>query len=262
MPPEERLAVQLYTLRSLSGGFDAVLRAAVAAGYRAVEVVGTHGLEASTMKDALDEHGVDVVSSHVALADLEDDLQGALRFAAAVGNDTLVVPWLPEERRPTDAAGWRALGEHLDAIGGRCTERGVRLLYHNHDFEMDVVEGQPGIVWLLEAADEAHLGFEPDIAWIVRAGADPDALLERFRGRCPRVHVKDLAAPGTGAAEGGWAAVGDGVLDWAHLLRLAKAAGAEWFVVEHDQPLEPVESIRRSREHLVSSFPAIRTAQR
>ena len=261
MAPEDRLAVQLYTLRSLSGGFDEVLRAAVAAGYRAVETVGTHGLDAAEMKEALDEHGVKVVSSHVALGDLEHDLDGALRFAEAVGNDTIVVPWLPEERRPTDAAGWRALGAHLDQIGERCADQGVHVLYHNHDFEMDVVDGRRGIVWLLEAADEAHLGFEPDLAWMVRGGADPDALLERFRGRCPRVHVKDVAAPGAGEAEGGWAAVGDGVLDWGHLLRLAKAAGAEWFVVEHDQPLDPVESIRRSRDYLVSQ-PAIRTAQR
>ena len=261
MPPEERLAVQLYTLRGLSGGFDEVLYAAVAAGYRAVETVGTHGIDAYAMKNALDEHGVKVVSSHVAMEELEGDLDGALQFADAIGNDTIVVPWLPQERRPTDAAGWRALGARLDQIGARCGEQGVHLLYHNHDFEMDVVDGQPGIVWLLEAADETHLGFEPDIAWIVRGGADPDALLERFRGRCPRVHVKDLAAPGTGEAEGGWAAVGDGVLDWGHLVRLAKTAGAEWFIVEHDQPLDAVESIRRSREHLVS-HPAIRTTQR
>ena len=261
MPPEDRLAVQLYTLRSLSGGFGEVLRSAVAAGYRAVETVGTHGIGAAEMKDALDKHAVTVVSSHVALGELEDDLAGVLRFAAAIGNDTIVVPWLPQERRPNDAAGWRALGERLDRIGERCAEQGVQLLYHNHDFEMDVVDGQLGIAWLLEAAEDAHLGFEPDIAWIVRGGADPDQLLERFRGRCPRVHVKDLAAPGTGDAEGGWAAVGDGVLDWAHLLRLAKTAGAEWFIVEHDQPLDPVESIQRSREHL-ASHPAIRTAQR
>lgn len=261
MAPDERLAVQLYTLRSLTGGFADLLRTVVAAGYRAVETVGTHGLEAAAMRDALDAHGVEVVSSHVSLADLERDLDGALRFADEVGNHALVMPWLPEERRPDDVAGWRALGRRLDEIGARCADRGVRLLYHNHDFEMEPVDGAAGVVWLLDEADEAHLGFEPDLAWVVRGGEDPDALLERFRGRCPRVHVKDLAAPGTGEREGGWAAVGDGVLDWDHLTRLAKAAGAEWYIVEHDQPLDPVESIRRSREHLIG-LPAIRSAQR
>ena len=261
MLPEERLAVQLYTLRSLPGGFDAIVRTASSAGYRAVETVGTHGLDTDAMKDVLDEHGVTVVSSHVDLEDLESDLDAVLGFAEGIGNDTIVVPWLPQDRRPTEAAGWRALGEHLGGIGERCAERGVQLLFHNHDVEMVDVDGQPGIAWLLDAAEPAHLGFEPDIAWIVRGGEDPDALLERFRGRCPRAHVKDIAAPGTAQDEDGWAAVGDGVLDWAHVARLAKAAGAEWFVVEHDKPLEPVESIRRSRAYL-TSLPAIRTEQR
>jgi sugar phosphate isomerase/epimerase len=247
------IAVQLYTLRDLPGGLPERLRVASAAGYRAVETVGTHGLSAQEMREQLDEYGLRAVSSHIALTALRDDLEAAVAFARGIGNDTLVVPWLPEDRRPRDRAGWRALGEELGALGARCADVGIRLLYHNHDFEMPDVDGAPGIVWLLDAAQEEHLGFEPDLAWIVRGGGEPAALLDRYAGRCPRIHVKDLAHPGTADDEGGWAAVGSGTLDWDRWLRAAKAAGAEWYVVEHDAPRDAAETIRESFTFLAAS---------
>jgi sugar phosphate isomerase/epimerase len=52
----------------------------------------------------------------------------------------------------------------------------------------------------------------------------------------------------------GFADVGHGVLDWAALLPAAKAAGAEWYIVEHDLPKEPLVSIRRSFEFLQNAL--------
>lgn len=247
------LAIQLYTLRNVEGGPDAQLRLAASAGYRAVETVGAHGLEPSRLRDMLDAHDLRAVSSHVSFHALRDDAPGMVAFARAVGTDVLVIPWLPEELRPDDADGWRALGRELGEIGARFGDDGVRLLYHNHDFEMAVHDGQPGIAWLLDAAGEDRLGFEPDIAWMVRGGGEPLSLLDRYAGRCPRVHVKDLAEPGRADTEGGWAAVGSGVLDWDRFLRAAKAAGTEWYIVEHDAPRDPAAVLRESLAFLSTS---------
>jgi sugar phosphate isomerase/epimerase len=128
---------------------------------------------------------------------------------------------------------------------------GVRLLYHNHDFEMDVFDGQPAIAWLLETAQPQNLGFEPDLAWIVAGGQDAPGLLARFAGRCPRIHMKDL---GDDPEEHGLADVGSGRLAWDELLPAVVAAGAEWLVVEHDHPRDPIASVRRSREFLGSKM--------
>lgn len=244
------LAVQLYTLRDLPGSFEDNLRAVVEGGYSAVESVGTHGMAPDDFRAALATFGLRVVSSHVAYDVLRGELAAAIAFAKRVGNDTLVMPYLSERQRPVDANGWVKLGEELSRIGARCAAEGLRLAYHNHDFEMVDLGGRRAIEWLLDAAEPANLGFEPDVAWIVRGGGDPIELLDRYRGRCPRMHVKDLAPPGENSGEGGWAAVGDGVLDWERYLRAGKAAGVEWFIVEHDNPREPAENIRRSFEYL------------
>ena len=82
-------------------------------------------------------------------------------------------------------------------------------------------------------------------------GQDAPALLARFAGRCPRIHAKDL---GDDPEEHGLADVGAGRLAWDELLPAVVAAGAEWLVVEHDHPRDPIASMRRSREFLGSKM--------
>lgn len=241
------IAVQLYTLRTLKQSPDEILAAVAEAGYSGVELAGTMGLSATDLRALLDKHGLKVVSAHVSLADLEADLPGAIRAQKILGNDTLVVPWLSPELRGASAAAWTALGQRLGKLGRRCRMANMRLLYHNHDFEMAQIEGRPAIEWLLDAARPELLGFEPDLAWIVVGEQDAPAMLKTYAGRCPRVHVKDL---GDNPDERGFADVGYGRLDWDSLLPAIAESGAEWLVVEHDQPTNPLESIRRSQAFL------------
>jgi sugar phosphate isomerase/epimerase len=245
-----KLALQLYTLRHLERPLDELLQEVAAAGYVGVETVGTQGVAAETLRRALEASGLVVASSHVALADLEGDLEEVLAFQQAVGNDTVVVPYLNPGDRAESAEAWRALGARLGALGERCRERGVKLLYHNHDFEMALLNGKTALEHLLDGAPEGTLGVELDLAWVVRGGCDPLQLLQTFSARLKRVHVKDVAPAGENEDEDGWADVGYGTLDWESLLSAAERAGAEWFVVEHDAPKDPLRSIRRSAAHL------------
>jgi sugar phosphate isomerase/epimerase len=50
--------------------------------------------------------------------------------------------------------------------------------------------------------------------------------------------------------------VGAGSLDWPTLLPAARAAGAAWYVVEHDNPRDPVASITNSLAYLQQQLPA------
>jgi sugar phosphate isomerase/epimerase len=186
----------------------------------------------------------------VGLAALEKDLDGVIAFHQAIGNPVITIPYLAEELRPTDEAGWAALGERFGKLGKRIAEAGMRLLYHNHAFEMERTNGKLFIEWMLDSTDPAYLQWEPDLAWVVKGEADPVPLLQKYAGRCPRIHVKDLAPAGTREDEKGMADVGFGTLDWDVLLPAARAAGAEWYIVEHDLPRDPLHTIRRSYDYL------------
>lgn len=247
------LAVQLYTLRSLPLSADEMLGAVAAAGYAGVELAGDLGQSAASLRSLLDKHRLKAVSAHVQLQALENDLPEIIRFHKEIGNDTLVVPWLPESDRSPTAAGWSALGERLNRLGKRLRIADMRLLYHNHDFEMVPIDGKPAISWLLDAAAPENVGFEPDLAWIVFGGQDAVAMLKQYSGRVPRVHVKDL---GDNAAERGLADVGSGRLDWDSILPAAEAAQAEWLVVEHDMPTDPIASIQHSYAFLAEKLKA------
>ncbi len=250
LPSNLPVAVQLYSLRMLPDPLDEVLGHVAAAGYRGVETIGDHGLRAKELQALLDKHELHAISTHVALAALEKDLDGIIAFNQEIGNQVITIPFLAPELRPADEKGWAELGERFGKLGKHIAEAGMRLLYHNHAFEMEKTNGKLMIEWMLDSTDPAYLQWEPDLAWVVRGGADPVALLEKYAGRCPRVHVKDLAPEGTNEEEKGFADVGYGTLDWATLLPAARAAGAEWYIVEHDLPRDPLRTIRRSYDYL------------
>ena len=255
------IAVQLYTLRTLPGSFDETLAQVAAAGFSAVETVGDHGCTVAEMRALLDKHHLRVIASHLQLEALRDHLDEVIAFNRAIGNDTLVAPYIPTLVGEKRASAFQEIGQLLGEIGRRCQAEGLRLLYHDHHWEMIEIEGKLALDWLFESAGES-LAFEPDLAWISFAGVDPVALLQRYAGRCLRVHVKDLAPKGHNPADAVMdgavmADVGYGTLDWSRLLAAARDAGAAWYIVEHDNPHEPVASISRSLAYLRRQLPAI-----
>ncbi|WP_369943862.1 sugar phosphate isomerase/epimerase family protein [Xanthomonas medicagonis] len=251
---QQPIAVQMYTLRN-AGSLDQQLKIVHAAGVGAVETVGTQNVSAAELKQLLDRYSIKAISSHVQLAELRKDLDGVVAFNRSIGNTTLVVPYLDAKERPTDAAGWTALGQELGGIAKRVRAKGMRLAYHNHDFELVDFNGKTGLE-LLFAAAGPDLQTELDLAWVARAGHDPAAMLGKFSGRLFAVHAKDNAPKGQAEDEGGFAAVGQGVLDWNAILPAAAAAGVRWYIVEHDNPRDPAKVIQAGADYLRAHLPA------
>ncbi len=71
-----------------------------------------------------------------------------------------------------------------------CAERGVRLLYHNHNWEFE--ENGRVMQALLTRASPA-LGLCPDLGWVHKGGEDVLGFLEQARDRIGGVHFKDFA---------------------------------------------------------------------
>ena len=242
------LAVQLYTLRRLSDDMRELIRVVAAAGYAGVE--GGYGPElgAEKLKSVLDEHNLKMVSVHVMPDILETDLKSVVAFQKILDNEVLVVPWISSEHYGDNAESWQKLGERFGKIAQQVKAEGLTLLYHNHSFEFGRYDGKLGLEHLLDSAPD--LGLELDLGWCQEGGVDPLPLLNKYSGRVRRVHVKDRAPEGENTDQDGWADVGHGVVEWPPLLEAAQAAGAEWFVVEHDEPADPVATMQRSFDYL------------
>jgi sugar phosphate isomerase/epimerase len=244
------LSLQLYTLREL-GDVDKVLDTAAAAGYRHVEMIGSHLNDAASVKAKLDARGLQGSSSHVGLGQLRDKPEAIIAACETLGISDLFMPAVPPEDREMDAAGWRAVGKELGEIAETFEKSGIRLGYHNHHWELTPKEGGTTALELLfEGAGSSPLTWQADVAWLVRGGADPEIWLERYKDRLRSAHVKDIAPEGQGLDEDGWADVGSGTLDWHRLWQSCRKRGAYWMVVEHDKPADPTATVANSFAYL------------
>ena len=149
---------------------------------------------------------------------LENDFDGAAKIAKALGVSMIICPHIVADARPTDAAGWQAFGKRLGKVGENATKAGFDFAWHNHDFEFKpLADGSLPQKLMLDAAPD--IGWEMDVAWVIRGGADPLKWIADYGSRITAVHVKDIAPAGQNANEDGWADVGHGTVDWRGLVK-------------------------------------------
>jgi sugar phosphate isomerase/epimerase len=244
MPLTHPLSIQLYSARNFPP-VEAQLAVVKANGYDNVETFGPwHDYPAAT-RALLDAQGLTAKSAHIDLETLESRPVRALEIARRLGVEIVVAPYLTPPQRPATREGWQALGSRLARIRERLVAEGLRFAWHNHDFEFVALpDGSFPIEHVLGDA----LLWEADIAWIVRGKSDPRLWLDRYRGRIPLVHVKDIAPPGKYTDEEGWADVGAGIVPWRDLWPRCLAACAEIMIAEHDNPSDFQRFARVSAE--------------
>jgi sugar phosphate isomerase/epimerase len=235
-------AIQLYSGRKFPP-VDSQIATVAKAGFTHVETFGPLNDSPEETRWALDRYGLAAVSGHFGLDGLEGDPGKAIKAAHVMGLGFVVAPYLPPERRPKERSGWIALGERLARSRDKIAREGLRFAWHNHDFEFAPL---PDGSYSIEHILGADLFWEADLAWVTLGGGDPVALISRYQGRVPLVHVKDLAPAGTRRDEDGWADVGEGVLPWPALWSACVAAGAEVMIAEHDNPNDFERFARRA----------------
>ena len=239
------VSFQLYSARNFQPWAD-VLKLVAGLGYKNVEGFGGVYEDPKAFRALMDQNGLAMPSGHFSMDMLENDFSTAVAIASELGVETIICPFLMPDARPTDRAGWVAFAHRLAAVGEKCKDAGFRFAWHNHDFEFKALaDGQVPEEIILENAP--NIGWEMDVAWVVRGGADPFAWIERFGPRIWVVHVKDIAPEGDCQDEDGWADVGEGVMKWDELLAGLKSHGqTQLFVMEHDKPSDVQRFARRS----------------
>lgn len=250
----------LYTVRENMGeDAKATLQKVADAGYAYIEAAGYadgkfYGMEPQEFKSYLESLGLTPVSTHMGGVTLENaDQQIADTKAAGFEYFTIPVPPMgmftfdPENRTMGMKGTMEDFAEILTTIGKKCEAAGLKLLYHNHDFEYkDNEDGIKPIVYLLENTDPKYVNFQMDLYWVTRAEADPVSYFEKYPGRFKLWHVKDMDE------EGKFAPVGDGTIDFKRILDKKDTSGMEKYFVEQDMTWDkkPLEVIKISHKGL------------
>lgn len=244
VPDEPIIGAQLYTVRAaMERDVSATLRQVAEMGYDAVEFAGLFGEDPAALCREVRELGMTVGASHVDWRLLRDDPAAAIAQTRALCSPVMVLAWLPpEERRTLDQ--WREWVDHLNRAAALAEAAGIRLAYHNHDFEFAPIDGVRPIDLLLDGLDPERATFELDVYWAAKAGVDPVEFLRAHRGRVTLLHLKDMAV------DGAMADVGAGAIDFPALLAEAGRQGIRHGFVERDDAPAPWVSLARSLDYL------------
>lgn len=257
---KKQIGLQLYTVRDAMAKDPIAALAKVAKlGFTSVEgatYTGSqlfYGMNAKGFLSVLNQEGLIMPSAHYRLGEelvngesqkgtILNDWKKAVDDAAAVGVKYMVCAYLSQSERG-DLDHYKNIANMLDVAGDTCKSAGIQLCYHNHDFEFVQQDGKYPYEILLTNTDPNLVKMEMDLYWTTKAGQDPIALFNKYPGRFPLLHVKDMDK----TPEKKFTEVGNGVIDFKKILAQSKKAGMKYFFVEQDVcPGDPFDSIAQS----------------
>lgn len=250
------VGLQLFTVRdAMEKDPKAALAKVASLGFNAVEGATYTGsqlfynMSAAEYARTLKDNGLIAPSSHYMLGEAMDakgtisnEWNKAVDDAAAVGTKYMVCAYLLDPERGT-LDHYKATAEKFNKAAEVCKKAGIQFCYHNHDFEFEAQAGKYPFDVLLEHTDKNLVKFELDLYWTSRANQDPLALFNRYPGRFPLWHVKDMDK----SADKKITEVGNGSIDFKRIFAQFDKAGLDYFFVEQDIcPGDPFVSIQQS----------------
>ena len=252
------IGLEMYTVRDLFAKTPKdILKEIAAAGYREVEAAAflPMNLSVADFKRAVAADGLSSPSGFLDTPKSTDDWKKSLEQAQAFGWKYVVVAYA--ERIGAD--GWKRFADLFNECGKLSRDAGIQFCYHNHMREFEKLGDTTGYDILLTRCDAELLKMEMDIFWITYAGVDPFPYFQRYPGRFPLLHIKDLKKGFAGSTtvfppDSGpnpFAPAGQGRVEWAKIFAHVGQAGAKHIFVEQDRTDgAPLEAIKISYDYL------------
>lgn len=245
--PVARLGLAVYTVRGPAArDFEGTLAAVAGIGYRDVDMYIYEGRRPpAETRGILDRVGLTCRSARVATPAIYRGWDRSLDAAATLGARWITLANVPWEER-TVWRDWEEMFEVFSRIGDQARRRGLGFCYHNHDFELQPLDGHLPFDALLSATSSTDVKLQMDVYWLTKGGRDPVKEIGRLGGRVASLHLKDMdRTPARGITT-----VGSGTIDFSAILRAAIAAGVADFFVEEDNPADPLAAAGQAFSHL------------
>ena len=264
-----KLALQLYSIREdMEKDFFGTLKKVKEMGYDGCEFAGLYGNDPEKINEECQKLGLVPISAHVAYQDIIQDIEKAVDTYSKIGCKYMVIPYLPENLRYGTPKYPQLLAD-MKEIAKACKEKGIMLLYHNHDFEFKKAEnGEYVLDELYKEIPSDLLATEIDTCWVNVGGENPSDYVRKYTGRAPIVHLKDFTGDKNEhmyeligiesekkevKSTFEFRPLGCGKQNIQSIVDAAKDAGAGWVVAEMDSPsmgLTPMECMKKSIEYM------------
>jgi sugar phosphate isomerase/epimerase len=247
-------------------------------GYNSVEIsqIPMTPENVDEIKRAKDELGMDIASLSCVVKgeggndDLETKFDKIVDDCKTLDVDLLRVGMLPfENMRNLDTV--LEFTREMNEYAVKLKEHNINLYYHNHHVEFRKYDGK----FLLDIIAEEcpDIGFELDLHWVQRGGANPIDLIEKYADRIELIHLKDYRIGEisddafedlddgnvmefyqafTNTIE--FAELGQGSMDYKAIMEaVIEAGGVRYALVEQDMLYgrDAFDCLADSRDHLI-----------
>ncbi|MDB5158175.1 MAG: sugar phosphate isomerase/epimerase [Mucilaginibacter sp.] len=257
--PVKNVGLQLYSLRDqLPKDVSGVIAKVAAAGYKEVEPFGYSkragfwGLDAKAFSSLLKANGLTTPSAHYDMNEFlgsgkMDNFNDYIEAANATGQSHIIIPSINGEYIKT-VDECKAVADKMNKAAEICQKSGLKLGYHNHNFEWKPIGDTTFYDTVIDNTDPKLVAMEMDIYWVVRSGKDPLELMAKHPGRFEFVHIKDMDKTNNGLNT----EIGTGTIDFVKILAQAKQGGVKHFIVEQENytNIDPYVSITQSAKYI------------
>lgn len=227
-----KIGLQLYSIQSeaVKNLLDTLSKVKTM-GYDSVQFAGLFGISPKEVKKVLDANDLTVAGAHIPLQQFSGEaFKKQMEDQLVLGNDLMIMPYLTDEQRQS-IDDYKRVAEVLNEAGYRSKEFGIRVAYHNHDFEFYEVDGKLPFDVIYRETDPELVKMELDTYWAKFAGYEPEELLNTYLKRCVSLHLKDMTDK-NGQRQSTIA--GTGKLDLKGFLKLADEQKVDYCVIEQE----------------------------
>ena len=207
-------------------------------GYRDRKWQGAH--DVNQMKMWLAESGLTMPSAHFVLkssdydkktGNFTDNFKKTVDDALAVGQKYFVSSSIVKEDM-TNLDAFKNLCDVMNKTGELFKKNGLKLGYHNHEFEFDKLGTETMFDVMLKNVDAKNLTIEMDMGWVVYANENPVEWFKKYPKRFELSHMKDGNKRGTTDKKHTSCIIGNGDVDFIGILANQKLAGLKMLIVE------------------------------
>jgi sugar phosphate isomerase/epimerase len=246
--PVQNVGIQLYSVRKdMLADATGTLKKLAAIGYKNLESAGSekgsyYGLQPKEFKKIAADLGMKLLSGHVHID--PENWQKTVDDAAEAGQTYLICSSMPSKGQTV--SNYKHVADIFNQSAEVAQKANLIFGYHNHEYEFEKENGQVLYDVLLKETDPKKVIFELDLGWLIVTGNDASAYFNKYPGRFPLWHLKDMDKTAKHSTE-----FGKGDIDLKALLAQAKKSGMKYYFVEQEEyTLSPLAAMQYDFDYL------------
>jgi sugar phosphate isomerase/epimerase len=243
----QNVGIQLYTVRTeMLADAVGTLKQLAKIGYKELESARSekglyYGLQPKEIKKITEDLGMTLRSGHV---HIDEDWERTVAAAAKTGQDYLICSSLPS--RGQTVSNYERVADMFTKAAEDCKKSDIIFGYHNHEYEFEKENGQVLYDVLLDKTDPELVKMELDLGWVILTGNDPVDYFNKYPGRFPLWHLKDMDRTKKESTE-----FGKGAIDIKRMLQNAQKSDMKYFFVEQEEYAgKPMDSVKHNYNYL------------